>query len=620
MTTTQERPTGAPAAEISVNSVPAALRRIAATKPTRIALREKEYGLWEETTYSEYWEMVKTAAMAYRALGVGKGDVVAIHSENRRAWVYADLGAQAAGAVSVGLYPTNPAPEVQYLLEHSEAIVLVAEDQEQVDKALAVKDELPKLRRIVYIEPRGVRSYADPMLMSWDEFMEIGRRNLADEPRVIDEIVDAIDPDTVATLVYTSGTTGPPKGAMLSHRNVVWVMDRAGEVISSGVQKMPDRVEIVSYLPMCHVAEKLYSTIGAFSLEATVNFAESIDTITTDLREVQPTVFLGVPRIWEKMHAGVLIRMQDATRFKRVGFAIAMRIGNWYADRVLRDGKPGLLGRIVYAPAYVLCFRSLKEKIGMRHVVGAISGAAPIAPEVLRFFMTLGVPIYEGYGQTENTAYCSANEMGSIKLGTVGLARPGVEIKLGEDDEILVRHPGVFVGYLKDPEATAEAKSPDGWLHTGDVGEWDGDHLKIVDRKKDIIITAGGKNLSPSEIENKLKVSPFIKEAIVIGDRRKFVSALIGIELDTVSNWALRRNLAFTTYRDLTQKPEVRDLIQREIVKTNDDLAKVAQVREFRLIPKELDHETGEMTATQKVKRNKIEEAFAPLIADIYGG
>ena len=619
MTTLQQRPAAAES-EISVNSVPGALRRIAGTKPNRVALREKEFGIWEETTYGEYWEMVKTIAMALRALGVENDDVVAIHSENRRAWVYSDLGAQAAGAISVGLYPTNPAPEVKYLLEHSEAVLLIAEDQEQVDKALAVKDELPRLRKIVYMEPRGVRSYDDDTLLSWDEFVEIGERHLAAEPGLVDEIVDGIDPDSLATLVYTSGTTGPPKGAMLSHRNVVWVMDRAGDVISSGVEKMPERVEILSYLPMCHVAEKLYSTIGAFALEATVNFAESIDTVAVDLREVQPTVFLGVPRIWEKMHAGVLIRMQDASRLKKLAFGVAFKIGGWYADRVLERGDPGLLGRVVYAPAYVLCLRSLKEKIGMRHVVGAISGAAPIAPEVLKFFMSLGVPIYEGYGQTENTAYCSANEMGHIKLGTVGLPRPGVELKLADDGEIMVRHPGVFMGYLKNPEATAGAKTADGWLHTGDVGEMDGDHLKIVDRKKDIIITAGGKNLSPSEIENKLKVSPFIKEAIVVGDRRKFVSALIGIELDTVSNWALRRDLPFTTYRDLTQKEEVRELIQKEITKTNDDLAKVAQVKQFRLIPKELDHEDGEMTATQKVKRNKIGEAYADLITDIYGG
>ncbi len=618
MTTTQ-RPVVPPEAEISVNSVVARLRQIARQTPERVALREKEFGIWQETNYLEYWDAVRTVGMALRSLGVEPGDVVAIHSENRKAWVISDLGAQSIGAVSVGLYPTNPTPEVLYLLQHSEARVLIAEDQEQVDKALAVKDQLPHLTRIIYIEPRGVRNYRDPLLMSWTEFMELGEDALASEPTFVDRLVDDIDPDSLATLVYTSGTTGPPKGAMLSHRNIVWVMDRVPEVVAAGLTDMPDPVEILSYLPLCHVAEKLYSTINVLYFAGIVNFAESIDTVAADLREVQPTVFLGVPRIWEKLHAGILLRMQDASPVKRFIFGLAMKAGMWNADRILETGRRGFLGELVHWPFHVLCYRSLKDKIGMRHAVGALSAAAPIAPEVLKFFMALGVPIFEGYGQTENTAYATVNRMGDSKLGTVGVPNPGCEVKLGTDGEIMVRHPAVFVGYFKDTEATAEARTPDGWLHTGDVGEWDGDHLKIVDRKKDIIVTAGGKNLSPSEIENKLKVSPFIKEAIVIGDRRKFVSALIGIELDTVSAWALRKNIPFTTFRDLTEKSEVRELIQKEVDRVNEDFARVEQVREFRLMPKALDHEDGELTATQKVKRSKISEMFSELITDIYG-
>ncbi len=618
MTTTQDRVVS-PEEEISVNSVVARLRDIARATPDRVALREKEFGIWQESSYLEYWDAVRTVGMGLRALGIEAGDAVAIHSENRKAWVISDLAAQAIGAISVGLYPTNPAAEVLYLLDHSEAKVLIAEDQEQVDKALAVKNQLPLLKKIIYLEPRGVRSYDDPMLMSWEELLAMGDDALASEPRLIDEIVDNIDPDTVATLVYTSGTTGPPKGAMLSHRNVVWVMDRVPEIVAAGLQDMPETVEILSYLPLCHVAEKLYSTINVLHFAGIVNFAESIETVAADLREVQPTVFLGVPRIWEKLHAGILIRMQDASRLKKATFGLAMKAGMWNADRIIERGSRGLLGDLVYWPFHVLCYRSLKEKIGMRHAVGALSGAAPIAPEVLKFFMALGVPIFEGYGQTENTAYATANRMGDSKLGTVGVPNPGVELKLGDDGEILIKHPAVFMGYYKNPEATAETLTHDGWLHTGDVGEWDGDHLKIVDRKKDIIVTAGGKNLSPSEIENKLKVSPFIKEAIVIGDRRKFVSALIGMELDTVSNWALRKNIPFTTFRDLTEKTEVRDLIQKEVDRANEAFARVEQVREFRLMPKELDHEDGELTATQKVKRNKIEDMFSDLIVDIYG-
>ncbi len=618
MTLTERRPTAASGGEISVNSLPGRLRQLAREVPGQVALREKDFGIWEETDFAGYWEMVKVVGMALRAQGVQPGDTVAVHSENRKAWVYADLGAQAIGAASVGLYPTNPAAEVEYLLSHSETVVLVAEDQEQVDKALAVKARCPRLRRIVYLEPRGVRNYDDPILMSWDEFVELGRAELAADPQRVDELLDGLDPDDVATLVYTSGTTGPPKGAMLSHRNMVWVMDRLPDVLA-GQAEVPKRVEILSYLPLCHVAEKLYTLLNGLYFPATVNFAESIETVAEDLREVQPTIFLGVPRIWEKMHAGVMIRMSDASWFKRQIFGLGMKAGMWNADRVLRTGRRGVVGNLVYGIFWVLVYRSLKDKLGMRNCIGALSGAAPIAPEVLKFFMAIGVPIYEGYGQTEDTAYCTANKMGNVKLGSVGVANPECELKLADDGEILVRHPGVFKGYFKNEEATTETVDPDGWLHTGDVGEWDGEHLKIVDRKKHIIITAGGKNLSPSEIENKLKISPFVREAIVIGDRRKFVSALIGIEYDTVANWALRKGITFTTYRDLSEKPEVVEMIGREVRKANDDLSRVEQVKEFRLIGKELDHEDGELTATQKVKREKIEEMFGDLIDDIYG-
>ncbi|HEX9643115.1 MAG TPA: AMP-binding protein [Acidimicrobiia bacterium] len=617
MTLTEERPAAA-APELSIGSLPARLRQIASEHPQKIAMREKRFGIWRETTYAEYWESVQVVGMALRALGIEPGDTVAVHSENRPEWVVTEIAAQAVQAAAVGLYPTNPRSEVEYLLGHSEAKVLIAEDQEQVDKALAVKDRLPNLTKIVYIEPRGVRSYRDPLLMSWDEFVAVGLGRYGDDPTFVSRMVDDIDVDDTAMLVYTSGTTGPPKGAMLSHRNLVWVMDRVDRVISEGIE-LPERIEIISYLPLCHVAEKLYSIINAYRYEATVNFAESIDTVVQDLQEVQPTFFLGVPRIWEKMHAGVLIRMSDASWLKRLCFRLGLRAGMRNADRILERGSRGAWGSVTHGIFWLLVFRSLRDKLGMRNVKAALSAAAPIAPDVLKFFMALGIPIYEGYGQTEGTAYGSVNVPGNIKLGTVGTPAPDCELQLADDGEILIRHTGVFKGYFKNPAATADTVTPDGWLRTGDVGEWDGEHIRIVDRRKDIIITAGGKNISPSEIENKLKVSPFIKEAIVVGDRRKFISALIGIELDTVSNWALRKSIPFTTYRDLSEKPEVIELVGREIAKANEHFARVEQVREFRLLPKELDHEDGELTATQKVKRNKIEETFADVIADIYG-
>ncbi|MGZ8754002.1 MAG: AMP-dependent synthetase/ligase [Acidimicrobiia bacterium] len=614
MTTTEKTLRDAP--DLAFTSMTAWLREIAREEPDRIGLREKEFGIWQETTYGEYWELVKTAGMALWALGVRPGDKVAIHSENRLAWVVSDLAAQGIQAVSVGLYSTNPAAEVEYLLGHSEAKVLIAEDQEQVDKALEVRDRLPHLEKIIYVEPRGVRTYDDPTLMSWDMFLTVGRQQLVETPRRFDELVDGIDLDDTATIVYTSGTTGPPKGAMLSQRNLVWTAGEAPSIISDG--KVPDRVELLSYLPLCHVFGRLYDLAFAIAFRATVNFAESIDTVVADLQEIQPTYFPAPPRIWEKMSAGAQIRMADASVTKKLLYRVFLKAGMRNVDRTLERGSRGLVGNVIHGTGWLLVYRSLQKKMGMSKCVQAVSGAAPIAPEVLKFFMAVGVPIVEGWGMTETTALGTVNRPGHVKLGTIGEPLGGCEIRIGDDGEILARHPAVFKGYFKNPEATAEAIDPKGWLHTGDIGEWDGDHIRIVDRKKDIIITAGGKNISPSELENRLKVSPFIKEAMVIGDRRKFISALIGIEVDVVSNWAQRKGITFTTYRDLSEKPEVTELIRREVDAANEDFARVEQIKKFVLIPKELDHEQGELTATQKIKRKVLAEQFTDLIEGMY--
>ena len=616
MTSTLER--SRPGAQwLGVKSIPELLRSIAREEPDKVALREKEFGIWQETTYAGYWDLVQAAAMGMWALGIRPGDKVAIQSENRIAWVVSDIAAQSIQAASVGLYPTNPSAEVEYLLGHSEAKILIAEDQEQVDKALEVKDRMPNLAKIIYVEPRGVRSYEDPMLMSWEAFLGIGRAALAESPGRVDELVDAIDPDDVGTLVYTSGTTGPPKGAMLSHNNMVWVSESGRRLIAG--DSVPSSVQYLSYLPLCHVFGRLYDLAGALAMRATVNFAESIETVVSDLGEIQPTYFPAPPRIWEKMHASVQIRMADASVTKKVLYKIFLGAGMRNADRMLERGSRGLWGGLVHLVGNALVYRSLKKKLGMQRCRQAISGSAPIAPEVLKFFMALGIPIFEGWGMTETTAVGTVNSLGDMKLGTIGKPIDDVEIELADDGEILVRSPGIFKGYFKNPEATAETIEPDGWMHTGDVAEWTEDgFLRIVDRKKDIIITAGGKNISPSEIENKLKVSPFVKEAMVIGDRRKFLSALIGIEFDTVANWAQRKNITFTTYRDLSEKPEVVGLIQKAVDEANQHFARVETIKKFALIPKELDHEEGELTATQKIKRRVLADQFSDMIEEMY--
>ena len=589
------------------------LRDIASRFPERIAFRDKKFGIWNEISYKEFWLQVNYVGCALNYFGIGKSDKVAIHSENRPEWLISDIGAQAIGAISVGLYPTNPPAEVKYLLGHSESQILFAEDQEQVDKALEVLQDLPDLKKIIYFEDKGLFRYQSEKLMKWEDFLEIGKTEFEKDKEFVNSRIDEIKSEDIALMIYTSGTTGPPKGSMLSHGNLEWVSSIIPEIsFTPGI----DNPEYLSYLPLCHVFGRLVDEIIGINTIGTINFAESIDTVQQDLAEIQPSIFPAVPRILERMHAGTLVRMRDASRLKQLLFKTASYFGNITAKRRLKNPND-FIAKITNFLAQMIAFRSLRKKLGLLNIDNAVSGAAPISPEILRFFMSLGVPIYEGYGMTENSAIATGNTPDKVKLGTVGTPQAGTELKLAEDGEILVRHPGVFKGYYKNEEATKEVIDEDGWLYTGDVGEYDGEFLKIVDRKKDIIITSGGKNVSPSEIENNIKTSPFIKEAIVIGDDRKFLSALIGIEYDIVSNWALRKNIAHTTYRNLSENEEVQNLIWDEIQKANEYTSSL-QIRKFRMLTKELDHEDGDLTATQKAKRNVIMEKFSDLIEDMY--
>ncbi len=508
----------------------------------------------------------------------------------------------------------------------------MALDQEQVDKALEVIDRCPALQRIVYLEPRGIRHrYDHPKLLSWDDFLALGVAHREAHPDAVQQRMAAATNDDIMTLIYTSGTTGPPKGVMLSVSNVEYAISTL--VDGGGFTSPPPGPSdlLLSYLPLCHVAERIFTTWFNAGAGVQVNFAESIATVPANLREVQPTVLFGVPRIWEKILADVHIRLASATPVKRMYAQLWLRVADRIGRRlVANQGRHSAATRVAYAVGWVCFYRALRERIGVRRVRYAASGAAPIAPDVLKFFMGIGVPMHEVYGMTENTAVATANRPGRVRLGTVGEPHPGVELRIDErTGEIQTRHAGVFVGYFRDPEATARAMEPDGWLHTGDIGEWVpgagagpagsvGTHLKITDRAKDIIITSGGKNVAPSEIENALKASPFIKEAIIIGDRRPYLTALIGIELDTVGEWAQRRGLPYTTYRDLSEKPAVLALVQSIVDEVNARFASVEQVKRFRMLPKELDHEDGELTATQKVKRSAIAKLFADTVEEMY--
>jgi long-chain acyl-CoA synthetase len=615
MTTTVE-------SSVTTQSPATLLRDHAAATPDRVALREKSQGVWREYTWAEYWDQAETFANALLAAGIARGERVAIHSDNRPEWLFTDLGSLAAGAACVGLYPTNPTTEVEYLLENSQARILVVEDEEQADKVLSIPmADLPDLEKIVYLEHRGVDAYDDYRLVSWDAFMAEGAAYRGANPRAVDERMAGSAPDDLAYLVYTSGTTGPPKGSMLTLSN----LEFAGEEIAGEqgiVQPRPGPHDlIVSYLPLCHIYEKLFSVVYNTEAGVPVHFGESLDTLVADMRDVQPTIVQGVPRIWERIHAAMQVRLASASRLKRINAAIWLTSARYVGRKlVAREGRHTMLTRALTWLGNVFLFRSLRERVGLRRIRYGVSAAAPIAPEILEFFMSIGVYLVEAYGMTENSGVATVNRMGRIKIGTVGEPYPNCEVRLDEETgEILTRHPAVFVGYWNMPDATARTIDSEGWLHTGDVGEWvDGTHIRIVDRIKDIIITSGGKNVSPSEIENSLKTSPFIKEAIVIGDRRKFLTALIGIEFDVTSEWAQRNKIPHTTYRDLSEKPEVVKLVQKAVDATNEKFARVEQIKTFRLLTKELDHEEGELTATQKVKRSVIEDRFGDLIESMY--
>ncbi|HXF81274.1 MAG TPA: AMP-binding protein [bacterium] len=608
MALVQERPTA------TAETLPALFFAQAARLGRAVALRRKAFGIWRPITWAEYARQVRRVAHALLALGLRHGERVGILGENRPEWLYSDLGVQSVGGVSVGIYATSSPEQVHYILDHSEARFVVVEGEEQLDKLLEVRDALPRLERIIVMDPEGLRQFADPQVLMFEAFLQLGDAHAQAHPRAVDEALARLRPDDLALIIYTSGTTGPPKGAMLSHHNIMW------EVRTACASCIPAREgdELLSYLPLAHIAERSFSITIPVFCGCTVNFAENLDTVPQNLREVRPTVIFAVPRIWEKLYSGIVLRMKDADAVKRAAFALALGVGRAYAAARLARRRPALGLRLAYGLAYRAVLLPLRHRLGLDRVRIALSAAAPISPDILRFFWGLGVEIREIYGQTEGSGLTTAHPIGDVVLGTVGKPVGGIEVRLAEDGEICVRSPGVFQGYFKDPEQTAKT-IVDGWLHSGDVGEFDeAGNLRITDRKKDIFINAYGKNIAPQYVENKLKFSPYINDAVVIGDRRKYLVALIVIDEDNVSKWAQERRVPFTTFTDLAQSPEVRKLIAAEVEAVNRTLSSPEQVKKFALLPKRLYQEDGEVTPTMKVKRKVIMEKFGDLIEALY--
>lgn len=580
--------------------------------PDATALRHKELGLWQDVTWEDYYRKAEAVGLGLIALGLQPKQSFAVLAESRPEWVYAELGGLCAGAIVAGIYPTSAPDQVRYVVEHSDARFLFVEDEEQLDKWLEVRDALPLLEKVIFMDGTGLHDLKDPMIMSFSDLCKLGEEHLSQHPQLFQERGKAVAPEDIAMLIYTSGTTGPPKGAMLTHKGVTWTPGATFEL-----NPVTPKDRILSFLPLCHIFEQLFTVLGHMLCGYQVHFAESMEAVPENLREVMPTVGYGVPRIWEKFQSQMLLRMEDATWFKRKAFAWSIKRGETYRDARL-VGKPSPLLSVLYYLAHWFSLRKLLKRFGLNKMKIAYSGAAPISPSVLAFYQAIGLNLLEGYGQTESGGVSTINSGTDNRPRSVGRALPGTEIRLADDGEILVKCPGNFVGYYKD-EAATEATLEDGWLHSGDVGAFDADgFLSIVDRKKDLIITAGGKNIAPQNIENKLKFSPYINDAIVIGDGRKYLTALIVLDEEGINRFTRKEKISYATYADLSNHEAIQTLIEGEVKNVNSDSARVQHVRKFRILPKRLYHEDGEVTPTMKVKRNAVHKAWGHLIEDMY--
>jgi long-chain acyl-CoA synthetase len=601
-------------------TIPQLLRQRAAMHGEALALREKEYGIWNPYSWNHYYETARAVALGLLSLGIKPGDRVAIAGENTPEWFYVDVGAQMIGAVAVGIYPTNPWIELQYIVKHSGSRVVITGDQEQTDKvfdAMANNDSLPAVEAVVCIDMKGLRNYRQSQLTSFEQLCERGRtfaRENPDANSTLDRLIAQGAPDDVCILVYTSGTTGPPKGAMLTHRNLVYAAYTYAETV--GIADKP--FEAVSYLPLCHVAERCYGEVTHLVLGGAVSFAESIDTVAINIREIAPTFFVGVPRIYEKLQQNLLFRLGESGRLRQAFTKSCLAWGRKLSDR-RQDGAGNWLDRIAYALLYLLMFRNIQRHLGLAYSRHRLCAGASISPETLRFFDIIGRPVSQGYGLTESGGVAFIQTESYHRIGGCGLPLPHTEWKLDSDGEILLKNPGVFKGYFLDEKASTASLESGGWLRTGDIVEvMENGEIAVVDRKKAIIITAGGKNIAPSEIENALKDSEFIKEAIVVGEAKKYLGAIIQVDYDNIGRWARDKALAYTNYKSLSQLPEVHELVDRIVNETNKRFARVENVRRFAILEKELDHDDGELTATQKVRRAMIEKKFARELAIIY--
>jgi long-chain acyl-CoA synthetase len=595
---------------------PKLLRRLAAERPTDVALQEKRYGIWQPITWAEYAEYVRDVAHGLVELGVQPGDVVGVLGDNRPEWLVTELAAQSIGAAVVGVYPTSVGEEIVHVLTHGQVRVVVAEDQEQVDKLLRLRDQLPDVETVVYYDPHGLEQYDDPLLRRFVDVQAAGRRRAEEQPGWFEERVEAGTGDDIAVICTTSGTTARPKLALLTHHNLVSMGANLMATDTIGAQ---DRY--VSFLPFAWIGEQMLAVACGLQAGFPVSFPEDAATQRADLREIGPDVMFSPPRIWESMLSDVQVRLSEAGWLKRALFGWGYGVGDRVAERRVRGESVGTGLRLLHRIAEWVALAPIREQLGLRRLRRGYTGGAPLGPDVFRFFHAVGVNLKQIYGQTEICGIAVRHLDDDIKFNTVGTPIRGTELRIDDSGEILLRSSAVFAGYYRNPDATSEVVDGEGWLHTGDAGYLDDGHLVVIDRAKDVMQAPDGTRFSPAFIENKLKFSPYVEEAVVFGgEGHPHITAMLTIDMQTVGAWAEHQHLGYTTYTDLAQKPEVYELVATDVHRTNEDLPEAIRVRRFLLLHKQLDPDDDEITRTRKVRRNVIDERYADLVQALDAG
>lgn len=581
----------------------------------KIALREKDLGIWQSFTWQDYLEKVKYFSLGMISLGFQPGDKISVIGDNKPEWIIAELAAQCAGGLGTGIYQDSILKEVAYIINHSETKFVIAEDQEQVDKILDMQEELPNVKKVIYYDPKGMSKYDSDLLAHFPDVMEMGREYEKSHPGQFEKNVENTKAEDVAWICTTSGTTGFPKLAMLTHKNLISMATNLGTF-----DPKYDSDEFVSFLPLPWVGEQMMAVASGLLFGLTVNFPESIESAQADLREIGPHIMFSPPRVWENMCSTVQVKVMDASFLKRFVFNLCVPIGQKWSEYKFEKKTPPSYFKILYYIAYLAVFKALKDRLGFSNIRSATTGGAALGPDTFKFFHALGISLKQIYGQTEISGISCVHKNDDINPDTMGQPIPETEVKISESGEILSKSPAVFLGYYKQPEETAKTVI-DGWLYSGDAGYLTPDgHIVVIDRIKDVMSLIDGVKFSPQFIENKLKFSPYIKEAVTIGHNRDFIIGMICIDFGIVGNWAERNKINYTTYTDLSSKTEIVDLIQKEVLKVNKSLPENAKVKRFVLLYKELDPDDDELTRTRKVRRHFVEEKYKEIIEGMYEG